>query len=764
MCGVTVGVSALLTSVYLLTQRAMERQVDLVVETEIESLSEDYRSGGRKRLIDVLDKRTDDWGRLGAAYLLVNRQGQALAGNLPAWPAITHAEGAWREFEIAVDEQGRTVDHPVRARVVALDGNQLLVGTDVSERRRFMMRLRYMTLWGIGLTVALIAATGWWFSRRLAARVRGVAQACDSIISGDLARRLPTEGSADEFDQLAGTVNAMLDRIEQQTAAVRVTFNSAAHDLRAPLFRVRARLESALQSGAAGGANQALHATLEDLERVQRTLATLLQIAQAEAGGGGVPPEPVDLAQMASELGELYALEARERGLQLHVHAPVPAVINGHRQLLAQLLTNLLENAIKYVPAGGTIDLRVTRSDARVELSVSDDGPGIPELSQGEMLLPFRRLERDHGAPGSGLGLSLVNAVVRLHQGQLEMRSTAPGLRVSCIFNAEGAGLAARAAPLAATAAARAVAPLALLAPAVLLMSGVLLPWFPTASCAATAAAPAQVVRDDDGRVLSLPAPPRRIVSLAPGATAMLFAAGGGDRVVGTPEFSVEPAAARDVARIGDSHGFDLERILALHPDVIVAWSGGASEAQLAPFERAGLPVYHHRIMKLDDLPRSLERLGVLLHTEPEAQRAAAALEARIDALHARYHRADPPRLLLQVWDRPVYTLGGGQLTADAAASCGFRNVYAELSDAAPAVSLESIVARDPDVILALAANEEAAQQWLAHWQEFPALRAVKNHRVVSFVDARLSRLGPETVDATEALCARLAAVAPPRT
>lgn len=457
MCGVTIGASALLTSVYLLTQRAMERQVDLVVDTEIESLSEDYRSGGRKRLIDVLDKRTDDWGRLGATYLLVDRQGEPLAGNLPAWPEINRSEGAWRDFDITVDDQGRTISHPVRAKVVVLDGNQLLVGTDVSERRRFMLRLRAMTLWGIGLTVALIAATGWWFSRRLAARVRGVAQACDSIISGDLARRLPTEGSADEFDQLAGTVNTMLDRIEQQTAAVRVTFNSAAHDLRAPLFRARARLESMLQSGASGGATgHALQATIEDLERVQRTLATLLQIAQAEAGGGGMPPEPVDLAQMASELGELYALEARERGLGLRVDAPQPAIVNGHRQLLAQLLTNLLENAIKYVPSGGTIDLAVAAHADRIELSVSDNGPGIPDLSQGAMLLPFRRLERDHGAPGSGLGLSLVNAVVRLHQGQLELRSMAPGLRVSCTFSAVGGTAAAGGASAVATRAAAA--------------------------------------------------------------------------------------------------------------------------------------------------------------------------------------------------------------------------------------------------------------------------------------------------------------------
>jgi len=752
MCGVTIGVSTLLISVYLLTQRAMERQVDLVVETEIESLREDYRGGGRKRLIDVLDKRTDDWGRLGAAYLLIDKQGEILAGNLPAWPTATKTAGTWLDFDITVDEQGRAVSHPVRAAVVGLDGNRLLVGTDVSERRRFTQRLRAMTLWGTGLTAGLIAITGWWFSRRLAARVRAVAQACDSIISGDLARRLPTDSSADEFDQLAGTVNGMLDRIEQQTAAVRVTFNSAAHDLRAPLYRMRARLETALHGEATGGATgQALQATLDDLERVQRTLATLLQIAQAEAGGGGMPTERVDLAQMAGELGELYAPEARERGLQLRVHAPAPAIMDGHRQLLAQLLANLLENAIKYVPSGGTIDLQVVARGARIELRVSDDGPGIPELSQGAMLLPFRRLERDQGAPGSGLGLSLVNAVVRLHHGQLELRSTKPGLRVSCSFACASAIAPAAVAPAA-------VVPPAGAAASVLL--GLLL--LGTASMGRAAEQPRPMqVRDDAGQVLSLPGPPQRIVSLAPGATAMLFAAGGGARIVGTPEYSVEPDAARGIARIGDSHGFDLERILALHPDLIVAWSGGAAAAQLLPFERAGLPVYHHQVARLDDLPQSLERLGVLLHTEAEAQRAAAALRARISAIRAANQRASAPRLLLQVWDRPVYTLGGGQLTADAAEACGYRNVYAELRDAAPAVSLESIAARDPDVILALAPDARTAQQWIDHWQALPALRAVRNHRVVGFVDPRLSRMGPEIVDATEALCARLAVAAP---
>lgn len=265
-------------------------------------------------------------------------------------------------------------------------------------------------------------------------------------------------------------------------------------------------------------------------------------------------------------------------------------------------------------------------------------------------------------------------------------------------------------------------------------------------------------VHDDEGRLLALPGPPQRIVSLSPGATAMVFAAGGGDRVVGTADFSVEPEAASHIARIGDSHGFDLERILVLRPDLIVAWTGGASAAQLLPFERAGLPVYRHRVLRLDDVPAALERFGALLHTEAVAQRAAGELRARIAALRGRYRRANGPRLLLQVWDRPVYTLGGAQLISDAIEACGYRNAYAELRAAAPAVSLESIAARDPDVILALADDDSSARTWLEHWRALPALRAVRSGRLLSFADARLSRLGPDVVPAAEELCARLAA------
>lgn len=277
---------------------------------------------------------------------------------------------------------------------------------------------------------------------------------------------------------------------------------------------------------------------------------------------------------------------------------------------------------------------------------------------------------------------------------------------------------------------------------------------------AATPAGPAPTpchAVDDEGHSVVLAHAPHRIVSLSPGATAMIFAAGGGERLVGTVQFSVEPAAARRIVRIGDAHGYDLERILALHPDVIVAWSGGASAAQLAPLERAGLVIYRHRVVRLDDVAPSIERLGVLLGTPAVAHAAAASLRGRIDQLRSRYRNPQPPRVLIQVWDRPVYTVGGAQLISDAVEVCGYRNLFADLADAAPAVALEAIASRDPEVILALAADAPSARAWLKRWQALPALRAVRTGAVLPFVDARLSRLGPEVIDATEQLCRALA-------
>lgn len=273
---------------------------------------------------------------------------------------------------------------------------------------------------------------------------------------------------------------------------------------------------------------------------------------------------------------------------------------------------------------------------------------------------------------------------------------------------------------------------------------------------ARAAEAPTLRLQDDDQHTLELARPAQRIVSLAPGATAMLFAAGAGDRVIGTSDYSNEPAAARAIERVGDSQSFDLERILALHPDVVVVWGGGTSPTQLARLAGVGLRIYRHRVTRLDDIPVSLVRLGRLAGTEPQAQLAASELARRIAALRERYRQAASGTVLIQVWNRPIYTVGRAEIMSDVINACGYRNLYQDLTDPGPAVSLESVLARDPDIILALPPDERSGRDWVADWRAYPSMRAVRTGQVLSWTDQRLSRLGPSIVDAAEDLCAAL--------
>jgi iron complex transport system substrate-binding protein len=291
-------------------------------------------------------------------------------------------------------------------------------------------------------------------------------------------------------------------------------------------------------------------------------------------------------------------------------------------------------------------------------------------------------------------------------------------------------------------------------------------PMMTAAPAAAAASAPAaRTITDDSGRVLTVRAPPLRIVSLAPGATEMLFAAGAGNQVAATVEYSDVPPAAQRVPRIGDAVSIDLERVVRIHPDVVVAWPSGGNPAQREKIARLGIPVYAQDTPRLTDLAGSLRRLGALAGTEIEAERAARAIEARLAALEHTYvnsaRAGKPPGVLLEIWNRPIYTVGGRQLMSDALTLCGVRNVFADLTEPGPAVDIEAVIARDPDIIVAAGPPGESAA-WLADWQRFGTLSAVRHHRLIAFEDQALSRLGPSVLDATEALCQAIARVRGP--
>lgn len=275
---------------------------------------------------------------------------------------------------------------------------------------------------------------------------------------------------------------------------------------------------------------------------------------------------------------------------------------------------------------------------------------------------------------------------------------------------------------------------------------------------AAEAADARVTVTDDFGRKVTVRYPPRRIVSLAPGATAMLFAAGAGSQLVGTIEYLGQPASERNLPKIGSADAIDMERLIALKPDVVIVWPDGNNPAQIATIERLGLPVYRQEAVTLDGIGASIRRLGRLAGTSGVADEAAAALEARVAILRKEYaNPSHPPTVLLEVWDRPLYTVGGRELMSDALRLCGARNVFADLPERAPAVGIEAVLARNPDIIIAAAPPGKGAS-WLAEWRRFPSLRAVRTGRLIAFEDQRLVGLGPGVIDATAAMCGKIAA------
>lgn len=276
-------------------------------------------------------------------------------------------------------------------------------------------------------------------------------------------------------------------------------------------------------------------------------------------------------------------------------------------------------------------------------------------------------------------------------------------------------------------------------------------------------AASSVTVTDDFGHSVTIRYPPQRIVSLAPGATAMLAAAGASSQLAGTITYAGQPPSEKKLPQIGTPDAIDMERLIALRPDVVVVWPDGNSPAQIATIERLGVPLYRQEATTLDGIAASLRRLGRLAGTSEVADRSARTLEAKLATLRKRYADVSHPQptVLLEVWDRPLYTVGGRELMSDAVRVCGARNAFAELPQRAPAIGIEAVLARNPDIIIAAAPAAEAAA-WLTEWRRFPSLQAVRNGRLLAFDDQRLIGLGPGVIDATAALCARIAALTGP--
>ena len=422
------SVLALFTFIYWSTLGYLERQTDEIIEAEIRGLAEQAERRGLAGLANVINERVrrDKEGR--SVYLLVDAGLRPIAGNVPYWPQEFDRGGEWVDF-LRADGAGEYT--PVRALVLGVGpGFRLLVGRDVRELEQIDAVFRRASVWGLGLTMGLSLLGGILIGFSAQRRVAQINRTTRQIIAGNLKERVPVTGGGDEHDELAENVNAMLDQIEKLMAGLRHVGDSVAHDLRGPLTRLRARLETLAGEPAPSPAG--LEECVAQADALLATFNALLRIARIESGAYRSAFAPVDLAVIARDVCELYQAAADERHIELVCTTGTQALVVGDRELLAQALTNLLDNAVKHTPDGGRIDVVVEAAPARpaYELRVTDTGPGIPAHARERVLERFTRLDRSRSLPGNGLGLALVKAVAEQHDARLALFDNRPGLGV----------------------------------------------------------------------------------------------------------------------------------------------------------------------------------------------------------------------------------------------------------------------------------------------------------------------------------------------
>lgn len=275
-----------------------------------------------------------------------------------------------------------------------------------------------------------------------------------------------------------------------------------------------------------------------------------------------------------------------------------------------------------------------------------------------------------------------------------------------------------------------------------------------TLICALPTVASAIELIDDGGRHVQLPAPAQRIISLAPHITEVLFAAGAGDRIIGTVSYSDYPEAAKQIPLVGSYNQVNFERILAMKPDLIIGWYSGNSAETVEKLQLLNVPVYMSEPKTMASIARNIRQFGVLTGNEETANAAADKFDARRAALEKANSAKAPIRVFYQVWEDPLYTLGGGHFISDLYSLCGGVNVFGDIAEPSPIVSVEAIVIRDPQVMLTGGHHgKRSIKDWKQKWQKWNSIAAVKNDELY-FVDQDMyTRSSPRTVDAAEHLC-----------
>ncbi len=436
---------AFLAYIYVATAGEATRRTEREIVREMRSLVDVYDRAGVDAVNQSLIERAASEKPF--LYLLLTKDGRRISGSIEESPVENFTGApAWATFQVTDETpDGREVKHPARGMQQQLHGGEILfVGADAGEDEAYVARVSRALWASVALVVLLGLGGGLLVSRNVSRTMVNLIDVVERVRNGEQGVRARVRGAKDEFDELAQGVNDMLDRLERSMAGHKHAGDAIAHDLRSPLTRLRARLETAyldVESGK-GDATQALAQALEDTDGVLKTFGAVLSIARLQAAGAAPDPVLFDPADLAADIAELYEPFCEEKDIDFSTELAKDLTVRGNREFLAQALANILDNAVKYTPAGGAIMLRVRRrSSGEVEFSVTDTGPGVPDEDRERVIQRFVRLENSRNEPGAGLGLSLVGAVAEAHGGRLELSEgpgkvgeMGPGLRVAFVL------------------------------------------------------------------------------------------------------------------------------------------------------------------------------------------------------------------------------------------------------------------------------------------------------------------------------------------
>ena len=417
-----------------------------ILQLDAQRLTEVFRRDGAQGMKSFIDARVRMQIASERILLLTDASLHPLSGNLPAWPSnVPTAPG---NYEVKIELDGHGIQTAL-VHVARLDGYNLLVGRDNALFAPLQTRFWY----GLAAAIAVLSIAGLMIGlitrRALLTRIDSIRQTVSAIIHGDLQHRLPTHLNDDELNTLSRTINGMLEQIELLVHGVRNVSNSIAHDLRTPLAELRSRLEElALIRPPPEQAFAEIDGAVADVDRVIRIFDALLRLAEIDAGLRRSGFVALDVADLAANAVEFYAPAAELKNIDLAFRSDGPVSVWGDPVLLAQALSNLIDNALKYAPVNGSIEVAVfERGDGSVQVSVSDNGPGIADSEKIKVVERFYRGDASRGTPGVGLGLSLAQAVAKLHGSALDMSDRGPGLRVAITLPVDAASVAAITAP-----------------------------------------------------------------------------------------------------------------------------------------------------------------------------------------------------------------------------------------------------------------------------------------------------------------------------